>query len=78
MTKKISFLGATGSIGIQTMDIIGSNPDKFKLVSFSAGMNIDKVREIVSAFHPQMVSVIRREDARTLQAEFPTSQFVIW
>ena len=46
MMKKISLLGATGSIGIQTLDIIGSNPDKFKLVSFSAGMNMDSVREI--------------------------------
>ena len=48
MTKKISLFGATGSIGTQTIDIIGSNPDKFELVSFSAGMNIDKVREIAS------------------------------
>src|SRR6185312_3153541 len=76
MRKKISLLGATGSIGIQTLDIIGSNPDKFKLVSFSAGMNIDKVREIASAFHPQIVSVIRHEDAQTLQTEFPFIQFV--
>ena len=49
MKKKISLLGATGSIGTQTIDIIESNPDKFELVSFSAGMNIDKVREIASA-----------------------------
>ena len=76
MTKKISLLGATGSIGIQTLDIIGSNPDKFKLVSFSAGMNIDKVREIVSAFHPQIVSVIRQEDAQALQEEFPSVGFM--
>ena len=76
MTKKISLLGATGSIGIQTLDIIGSNPDKFKLVSFSAGLNIDSVREIASAYHPQTVSVIRREDAEMLKTEFPAIEFV--
>lgn len=76
MTKKISLLGATGSIGLQTLDIIGSNPDKFKLVSFSAGLNIDSVREIASAHQPQMVSVIRREDAELLNTEFPAIQFV--
>jgi len=74
--KKISLLGATGSIGLQTLDIIGSNPEKFKLVSFSAGLNIDKVREIVSAFQPKTVSVMRREDAEKLQAEFPSSHFL--
>lgn len=76
MTKKISLLGATGSIGKQTLDIIGSNPDKFKLVSFSAGLNIDSVREIASAYHPQTVSVIRREDAEMLKTEFPAIEFV--
>lgn len=76
MKKKISLLGATGSIGIQTIDIIGSNPEKFELVSFSAGMNIDKVREIASIFQPQTVSVIRKDDAERLKAEFPAIKFV--
>ncbi len=76
MRKKISLLGATGSIGTQTIDIIESNPEKFELVSFSAGMNIDRVRLIVSAFHPQTVSVIRQEDAERLAAEFPKTRFV--
>ena len=76
MRKKISLLGATGSIGIQTLDIINSNPDKFELVSFSAGMNIDKVREIAMGHNPKAVSVIRREDAAILQSEFPAIKFV--
>ncbi len=76
MTKKISLLGATGSIGIQTLDIIGSNPDKFELVSFSAGLNIVKVREIAATFHPRLISVIRQEDAQVLQTEFPSIRFV--
>lgn len=74
--KKISLLGATGSIGTQTIDIIESNPDKFRLVSFSAGTNIDKVREITSTFQPKVVSVIRQEDASILQSEFPATKFV--
>ena len=76
MKKKISLLGATGSIGLQTIDIIESNPEKFELVSFSAGMNIDKVREIAALFHPKTISVIRQEDAERLKVEFPTIQFV--
>lgn len=76
MTKKISLLGATGSIGTQTLDIIGSNPDQFELVSFSAGMNIDKVREIAVAHAPKLISVQRKEDAETLQSEFPSIRFV--
>lgn len=75
MRKKISLLGATGSIGIQTLDIIEANPENFELVSFSAGMNIDKVREIATAFKPKAISVIRREDVEQLKSEFPTIKF---
>lgn len=76
MTKKISLLGATGSIGVQTLDIIGSNPEKFELVSFSAGLNMVKVREIAATFRPKIISVIRQEDAQALQTEFPSIRFV--
>lgn len=76
MRKKISLLGATGSIGIQTIDILESNPDKFELVSFAAGMNIDKVRKIAKTFQPRMISVIHREDAERLKSEFPSIKFV--
>ncbi|WP_252503577.1 1-deoxy-D-xylulose-5-phosphate reductoisomerase [Sporosarcina sp. Marseille-Q4943] len=76
MTKKISLLGATGSIGTQTLDIIQSNKEQFKLVSFSAGMNIAKVREITAQFHPEVVSVMQKEDADALQSEFPETRFM--
>ena len=45
--KKISLLGATGSIGWQTVDILLAHPEEFKLVAFSAGQNIEKSREII-------------------------------
>ncbi len=76
MTKNISLLGATGSIGTQTLDIIQSNKEQFNLVSFSAGMNIGKVREITAQFRPEIVSVMRKEDADTLQSEFPETRFL--
>lgn len=76
MKKKISLLGATGSIGVQTLDIIKSNPDYFELISFSAGMNIAQVEEIAHNFQPKVVSVIQQEDAKKLQAAFPNIKFV--
>lgn len=76
MKKKISLLGATGSIGIQTLDIIASNPDRFELVSFSAGLNMNGVRKVVQQFNPALVSVRRKEDAERLQTEFPSIRFV--
>lgn len=76
MKKKISLLGATGSIGIQTLDIIQSNPERFELVSFSAGLNMDGVRKIAQQFKPSLISVRRKEDAEILRTEFPSIRFV--
>ena len=71
MTKHITLLGATGSIGIQTIDIIREHPQEFKLVAFSAGRNLDKTREIIREFSPALVSVQNENDAILLKKEFP-------
>lgn len=73
--KKISLLGATGSIGLQTIDIIRSNPQAFKLVALAAGKNIEKTTEIIKALEPELVSVQRASDAATLQRLFPKVTF---
>ncbi|MBK3494355.1 1-deoxy-D-xylulose-5-phosphate reductoisomerase [Viridibacillus sp. YIM B01967] len=74
--KSISLLGATGSIGIQTLDIVRDHMDSFQLVAFSAGKNIEKTREIVGEFKPLIVSVQLEKDALALQKEFPKTAFV--
>lgn len=73
--KKISLLGATGSIGIQTIDILQAHPESFQLVAFSSGRNIEKTREIINNLKPELVSVQDETDARQLAAEFPHIHF---
>ncbi|WP_377889211.1 1-deoxy-D-xylulose-5-phosphate reductoisomerase [Alkalihalobacillus sp. R86527] len=65
--KKISLLGASGSIGTQTLDIIRMHPELFSLVAFSVGRNIEKAVEIVEEFQPKLLSVQQREDAESLR-----------
>ena len=38
--KYISLLGATGSIGQQTIDVVRNHPEQFTIVALSAGKNI--------------------------------------
>ena len=40
--KNICLLGATGSIGQSTLDIIKANPNEYCLTAFSFNQNIDK------------------------------------
>ena len=41
--KKIAILGASGSIGTSTLDVIRNHPDKFSLVAFSVYSNVSKI-----------------------------------
>ncbi|NQD68556.1 1-deoxy-D-xylulose-5-phosphate reductoisomerase, partial [Bacillus haikouensis] len=55
--KKISLMGATGSIGTQTLDVIREHPEEFNLTAFSVGKNIDGARKMIIEFKPSLVSV---------------------
>lgn len=74
--KKISLLGATGSIGRQTMEIVRENRHLFEVVAFSSGTNIELTREYIKEFSPSLVSVKNKEDYEALKSEFSTISFV--
>lgn len=78
MLKKISLLGATGSIGTQTLDVIREHPDEFKLTAMTVGRNIEEARKMIVEFSPQMISVQRKEDAELLKNEMPSSVKVLY
>lgn len=74
--KYISLLGATGSIGTQTVDILSNHRDEFALAAMSIGKNIPLARKIIHDLSPELVSTLYKEDAEKLQAEFPGISFV--
>lgn len=73
--KYISLLGATGSIGTQTVDIILNNKEEFSLVAMSVGKNISVARKIIKELAPEFVSTMTKEDSDMLQAEYPNITF---
>ncbi|OXS78582.1 1-deoxy-D-xylulose-5-phosphate reductoisomerase [Domibacillus enclensis] len=69
--KTINLLGATGSIGLQTLDIIRNHPASFRLSSFSAGRQEKAAEAIIREFKPKLVSVVEKETAERLQLSYP-------
>lgn len=66
--KSVTVLGATGSIGSSTLDIIGQHPDKYRLFAASAFSNIEKLATIAHRFNPKYL-VVRDDTCRsTLQS----------
>ena len=57
MKKRIAVLGSTGSIGRQTLEVIGNHPGEFELVAITAGKNIDLLIEQALKYLPQYVVI---------------------
>ena len=66
MTRRISLLGSTGSIGEQTLEVVAEFPERFRLVAMAAGRNVEKLAEQVIAHRPELVSVGSEQGAREL------------
>src|SRR3954468_5401988 len=43
--RRVIVLGSTGSIGVQALQVIAANPDRFELVGLAAGRNREKLDE---------------------------------
>lgn len=67
--KNIYLLGATGSIGSQTLEVIRDKG--YNLIAFSSGYNLDKTIEIIEEFKPKLVCVALENDSRHLKLRFP-------
>ena len=55
--KKISLLGSTGSIGVNTLDVVERNPEHFQILAMSAGSNVDLFAEQIRKFKPRVVAL---------------------
>ncbi len=71
--KKISLLGATGSIGLQTLDVLRTHPENFTLVAFSVGQQVNQAIEIAREFRVPLVSIANESDVKMVQAALPES-----
>lgn len=67
MKKKIVILGSTGSIGTQTLDVVSQQGD-IEVLGLTANSNIDLIEEQIESFHPQVVCIMRADQAAILRS----------
>ncbi len=65
--KQLAILGSTGSIGVSTLDIVAAHPDKFRIVSMTAGRNLPLLLQQIRQFSPRLVAVLSPADAESLK-----------
>jgi len=72
--KNITILGSTGSIGVSALNVIGANPEKYKVVGLSAGTNKDLLLRQIEAFRPAAVAVLEESLARKVRSSLPAGK----
>jgi 1-deoxy-D-xylulose-5-phosphate reductoisomerase len=69
--KKLSILGATGSIGRNTLEIVAQFTDHYRVVALTAKQNVDLLAKQIQRFHPHAVAVYTPADVRRLKDRLP-------
>jgi 1-deoxy-D-xylulose-5-phosphate reductoisomerase len=67
--KRLAILGSTGSIGVNTLEIVEQFREEFEVLTLAAGTNLAVLREQVKRFKPRLVSVLNRDLAQELQED---------
>ncbi|MEI2639870.1 MAG: 1-deoxy-D-xylulose-5-phosphate reductoisomerase [Microthrixaceae bacterium] len=69
--KTVAVLGSTGSIGIQTLDVIASEPNEFEVHSIAANSSVELLAAQAEAVRPKVVGLIDPTRASELAAMLP-------
>ncbi len=65
--QKLVVLGATGSIGVNTLDVVSRHPDRYEVLALSAQNKVDRLAEQCVRFRPRYAVVGSDEAAASLE-----------
>ncbi|WP_429949710.1 1-deoxy-D-xylulose-5-phosphate reductoisomerase [Enterococcus sp. AZ101] len=73
--KKIALLGATGSIGTNTVEVVTAYPELFQITSLTFHSNEEKGTALIEQLNPKFVGVGSQKLKAELSKRFPTVEF---
>ena len=66
-SKGITILGASGSIGVSTLDVLARHPERFHVFALTANSNVEKLFEQCQRFHPRYAVMVEAAAAALLE-----------
>ncbi len=73
MKQWLTVLGATGSIGCSTLEVIRLHPDKFGVFALSAANNVERLVEQIIEFQPRFAVMVEATKATELKQQLPNN-----
>lgn len=55
--RRVSVLGATGSIGTSTLDLLSREPGRYRIVALTANANVDELVELALTHKPELAVI---------------------
>ena len=65
--KGVAVLGATGTIGVNTLDVIRRHPQKYRIIALSANLQVDRLVEQCVEFEPEYAVMVNEVAAIQLE-----------
>ena len=72
--QHITILGATGSIGVSTLDVVARHPERYRVFALTANGNVERLAEQVQATRPRYAVMRDEASAERLRALLHHSQ----
>lgn len=67
MRRRVTILGATGSIGSSAVDLLGAHRDRFEIVSLVANRNVVRIAEIARELNAEFVALADETQQQALR-----------
>ncbi len=67
--KSVTVLGATGSIGASTLDVVARHPERYRVFALSANASTTKLAELARQFSPRYVVIGTEREAELLRVQ---------
>lgn len=74
MIKGICILGATGSIGVSTLDVISRHPEKYNVVALTANTNVEDLFQQCLVHHPEYAVLVDESRAQHFEQKISSSK----
>ena len=67
--QKVTILGATGTIGLQTLDVVSQHPNKFKIFALAANSNVKSMLALCNTYKPEYAVMLQEVAATELSSQ---------
>ncbi|RPI08655.1 MAG: 1-deoxy-D-xylulose-5-phosphate reductoisomerase, partial [Actinobacteria bacterium] len=71
MGTRVAVAGSTGSIGVQTLEVVAAEPGRFEVWGLGASTSVERLVEQARQVRPQVVAIADEAHEGTLREQLP-------